>query len=131
MSFEAPSESEERRRTANNEILRIKFHAEISLGGQIDGPGQPFHRRVGFCNNRLDRRISPGSGSFRTCALRRSKYFRDFSLSKRSREVIYLMTTAAVLLIGAMIVAIIFTGPTIWYDWKENRAKRLAKATVS
>ncbi len=40
------------------------------------------------------------------------------------------MTTAAVLLIGALIVAIMFTGPTIWYDWKENREKRvkLAKA---
>lgn len=38
------------------------------------------------------------------------------------------MTTAAVLLIGALIVAIMFTGPTIWYDWKENREKRLRPA---
>jgi hypothetical protein len=40
------------------------------------------------------------------------------------------MTTAAFLLIGALIVAVMFTGPTIWYDWKESRKKelKLAKA---
>jgi len=38
--------------------------------------------------------------------------------------------TAFMLLAGVTIVALIITGPTIWYDWKESRAKRLSKAAV-
>jgi len=32
---------------------------------------------------------------------------------------------AMLLLTGVTIIALIITGPTIWYDWKEGREKKL------
>ena len=32
---------------------------------------------------------------------------------------------AIMLLTGVVIFVLFFTGPTIWYDWKENREKKL------
>ncbi len=35
---------------------------------------------------------------------------------------------AIMLLTGVALFVALFTGPTIWYDWKENREKRLKLA---
>ena len=33
--------------------------------------------------------------------------------------------SVAVLFASVVVVALLITGPTIWYDWKENREKKL------
>ena len=38
------------------------------------------------------------------------------------------LESGALLFVAVTIVALLITGPTIWYDWKENREKRLKPA---